>query len=214
MILISCLLLFFIKIQPRKCRKCRKCINIFAGEDCKQCVCAKGDCQRIGKSKWRCICNKGYVGEFCDTTDPTTCINGSIPFNEPGNCVCDPGWTGDRCNIPPFCTSPDDCNTDSECIANRCVPGKCAIPSTIQFIKGLDNDNHSDIFLIEKYCKILETHTTDTEVRDDVTVFGVRSTDDLRNICNKKPFSVCSDHLKAGALQHIWKRYHPLKPDQ
>ena len=66
-----------------------------------------------------CLCEYGYIGRFCETWDPTACLQGKVAGDE--ECMCHDGWHGS------FCT--------------RCRPGMSACGSRGECISAPASDH-------------------------------------------------------------------------
>ena len=67
--------------------------------------CQHGVCHHDDNNRTQCVCDPGWVGDFCDTCCDLDCENnGTCEIHEGGlRCVCDWGYGGERCQqvLPP-----------------------------------------------------------------------------------------------------------------
>ena len=67
--------------------------------------CQHGVCYHDDNNRTQCVCDPGWVGDFCDTCCDLDCENnGTCEIHEGAlRCVCDSGYGGERCQqvLPP-----------------------------------------------------------------------------------------------------------------
>ena len=116
---------------------------------CPESVCTNNPCENGGTcqlksrcGKYNCICNVGYSGENCSTTNPCSsnpCLNGAAcnidgkfirkeknykkilikvikGLGGPFNCTCKSGYSGESCQITPCTINP--CKNGGACLVN------------------------------------------------------------------------------------------------
>ncbi|XP_066950508.1 protein slit-like isoform X2 [Macrobrachium rosenbergii] len=71
--------------------------------------CENGTCRSRRRGGYRCKCNKGWTGRFCNQDQAVCtsheCVNGTCRPRRHGGyrCKCQSGWTGKLCNQAPSC---------------------------------------------------------------------------------------------------------------